>query len=152
LWSEPGVDAGASKEEQFPDAGFPGAVDEVVLNLEILVKELGRLGVVRLNAANFCGRHEYHLGAFRFVKGGDRTCVQQVQLGMGPPDQLRESLSLQFSPDGAADKSAMAGDVDARFPMCFHLLILNTRLPRHKVRNFPGTPVFYRTGLWVSLN
>ena len=92
----------------------------VVLNLEILVKELGGPGVVRKDAADFRSGDENKLGLRLHVEAVDGGGVEQIQFGVGAPDQVGETGALQFAPDGAADETAVAGDVDWGVEVTLH--------------------------------
>ena len=114
LGGELGINAGAAEEEQFLHAGLPGAVDEVVLDLEVFVEELGWLAAVGQDAADFGGGHEDELRLCLGVKVRHCGAVQQVEFLPGSADEMAVALPLQFAPDGAADQAAMAGDIDCR--------------------------------------
>ena len=63
-------------------------MDDVVLDGEVFVDEVGAVGVVGVNAADFCGGHEDVVGflGFEEVEGG--TLVQEIQLLMGAGDKV----------------------------------------------------------------
>jgi len=51
LGSQPGIDAGTAEEEQLFDSAQIGPVDEIILDLQVLIEELGREAVIGQDAA-----------------------------------------------------------------------------------------------------
>ena len=103
------INAGAAEEQKFFDLRHVRAVDQVILDLKVLVKEFGGVGIVGVNAANFGCGVENIFRLFLRKKLADGFGVQQIQFGPGFADELGKTLLLQFSPDGAAYEPAMAG-------------------------------------------
>jgi hypothetical protein len=67
LWRKLGIDARAAEEQQFLHAGLMRAMDEIVLDLQILVKELRRVIVVGQNPSDLGGGHEDVARVFPFA-------------------------------------------------------------------------------------
>ncbi len=96
-------------------------VNHVGLHHQVLVDELGRVGVVGVDAADF-GGGQVHLGGLFLCKEGlHGGLVGQVQLRMGAGDKVGLALLLKGADDGAADHAAVACDVDFFFCLvhCF---------------------------------
>ena len=112
-----GIDARAAEEKQLIHARFVGAVDEVVLNLQVLVEERGRLLIIGKDAADFGRRDEdvFGLGfAIEFVHG---SLVEEIEFLAKTPYDAGKALFMQFAPDSAANQTAMAGYVDSGFAL-----------------------------------
>jgi len=56
------VDAGTTKEEQSLHSCFPSAVNEIVLNLQIVVNKFSRSRVIGQNSADASGGEEDEFG------------------------------------------------------------------------------------------
>jgi hypothetical protein len=63
------VDATRSEEAKALDAGLMGAVDEVRLDHQVLVDEIGTQAVVGVDAAHLGRRHEYEVRLFLLKEG-----------------------------------------------------------------------------------
>ena len=57
-----GIDAGRAEEQQAFDAGLVGGVDDVGLDHQVVVEEIGRERVVGLDPADLCGGHDDDVG------------------------------------------------------------------------------------------
>ena len=62
LGRELGIDAGRTEKEQFGDTVFPGAVDDVSLNQQVLPNEISRKSLVGKNTANAGGGEKHIFG------------------------------------------------------------------------------------------
>src|SRR5512134_74046 len=76
------------------------------------MEELGRQTVVGHNAADPRGGHEDEVRLLIGVKAAHGRGVAQVQFGLAAADQMPVSLAHEFAPDGAANQTTMAGDVN----------------------------------------
>ena len=87
-------------------------MEDVVLNGEILVDEVGAVGVVGMDAADTGGGHEDVVGLFGLeeVEGG--ALVEQVELLPGTNKEIGVAGRLQAAQDGRTHHTAMAGDID----------------------------------------
>jgi hypothetical protein len=82
-----GIDAAAAEEEQLLHAEAVRALDEVILDREVVEQKVHGLGLVREDAADLRGRDD-HVGGSGLVEvSGDRRAVEQVELGVGAQDQ-----------------------------------------------------------------
>ncbi len=86
------------------------AVNQVVLNLEILMKKLRRIRVIGMNTAHFRRRVENVCRLLLRQKLADGFPVQQFQFRAGPANQLGKSSFLQFSPNRASHQPAVSGN------------------------------------------
>ena len=90
-------------------------INHVGLHHQVLVDELGRVGVVGVNAAYFgCGQVDLG-GLFFFKESLHCGLVGQVQIGVGSCDEVGLTLLLERADDGAADHASVACDVDFVF-------------------------------------
>ncbi len=90
------------------------AVDEVVLDDQIFIKERHRLLAVCQNAADFRSGDKNILRPLAPVEFLHRGCVQQVELRPAFAGQMGEPGLLQLAPDRAADEPAVTGNVNSR--------------------------------------
>ena len=74
------VDATGAEETQILDSGLEGAVDDVVLDSEVFVNEVGAVGVVGVNAADSCGSHEDVVGFLGFEEVEYGALIKKVEL------------------------------------------------------------------------
>ena len=89
-------------------------MNDIGLHHQIVVNEIGRIGVVGVDAAD-PGRGEIHL--IRPFIGKERLDIRlpgQVQFGMGPGENPLGGMTRiqQLPDDGRADHAAMAGHVN----------------------------------------
>ena len=112
LRREPRINAGTAQEEQLAHARLVSAVDEIVLDLQILKKELRGVLVVGQDATHFGRRANYVFGFLLCIESPDSGRVEQVQFGMGPANQASEAAPLQFAPDRAAHQAAVTGHIN----------------------------------------
>lgn len=114
LWRKFGINAGTAEEKKFFYAGLEGAMDEVVLDLQVLEKEFGGMAIVGEDATYLCRSHENVIWFFIGIEFLNGDGIQEVQLGVTAAKQVGKSPSSQFAPNSAAGEAAMAGNVDAR--------------------------------------
>lgn len=132
-----GVDAGGAQEEEAVYAGEVGVMDDVGLDDQIVVDELGRVGVVGVDAADLgCGQEDV-VGALAFEEGADGLLVHEVQafqahaaLGLGAEvrggavdgaEDVFVALFEQGADQGAADHAGGSGYED--FVCRFHFVV-----------------------------
>lgn len=108
------VDATGAEKAQILDAGLEGAMDDVVLDSEVFVNEVGAVGVVGVNAADFCGGHEDVVGFLGFEEVEYGALIKKVELLPCAGDEVGIAARLQAAHDGGADHAAVAGDVNFR--------------------------------------
>ncbi len=91
------VDAGRAEEEDAFDTGAAAAFDEVGFDRQVLVKEIGGVGGVGVDAADFGGRDDDDLG---FLFGDEieyRLLVAEVELTASGRDNAVFAESLRFA-------------------------------------------------------
>ena len=123
-----GVDAGGAQEEEAVHACEVGAMDDARLDDQVVVDELGRVGVVGVDAADLGRGQEDVVRPLLLEKGAHCRLVQQVQAlqahaahGLGPEvrggfvdgaEDVPEALFEQGADQGAADHAGRSGYED----------------------------------------
>jgi len=93
LW----VNAGAPQKEELTNTGTMGSVNNVVLDLEILEKELHRRISICLDPPDACGRQDNN-GRFLFgEKPINASRISQLELRTRARHQVMEPGVLQFA-------------------------------------------------------
>ena len=59
------------------DAGRKGLVDDIALNHQVFVNEIRGVGVIGVDAANFCCGKDHHVGPLRLHEVPDGELVGQ---------------------------------------------------------------------------
>ncbi len=91
----------------------PGCIDNVVLNAQVLQKEVRGAGGIGMDAA-YSGRcQEDVFGRVLGKEAFNRRGVLQVQLCMAAQDQLTVAARLQAAGDGRSHQASMSRDIDA---------------------------------------
>ena len=106
------VDAGASQEKKPLDPGFERRLDDVAFNHQVLINEIGPVGVVGVDAAHPGRRHEHRIDLLPPEEFRHRPLVDQVQLRMRASDDAAVAIRLEPAHDGRTDHAAVAGDID----------------------------------------
>lgn len=91
----------------------PACLDDVGLDDEVIPDEVGRIGAVSKDAANFGRCENDMLWFFLGEEGVDGTRIEEVELGAGAEQKVGVALVLERADDGRADETPVAGDVDA---------------------------------------
>ena len=107
-----GVDAGRAEVEELGDAGAVGGVDDVAGDGEVVVEEVGWVGVVGVDAADAGGGEDHHCGPVLVEEGVGGGLVEEVEFGVGAGEDVGEAFGLEASVDGAADEAGVAGEVE----------------------------------------
>ena len=102
------IDAGAAQEEQFLHAVSPTLADDILLDGEILVDEVGAVLQVGHDAAHMGSRQHDILGLLLVKEAVHCHGIHQVQFLVGAADEVGVALGLQAVPDGTAHKAAVA--------------------------------------------
>ena len=97
-------------------------MDEIILDLEVLKKELRRVLVVGQDAAHFGRRVNDVFGLRQRVECPDGDPVQQVQFGTRAADQAGEAAPEQFAPDRAAHQAAVTSHINPSISRNVHSL------------------------------
>src|SRR4051812_20437188 len=97
------VDARTTQKKKFTDAVRVGRADDIVLQLEILEKELDRLIIVGLDSADASGSENDNL---RFLAGeelSDRFFLQKIQFRTIPDNYIPIAFRVELPNDRASD-------------------------------------------------
>ena len=94
------------------DPGPPGLVDDIGLDHQIDVDELGRIGVVGMDAADLGGGQDHMVDFLMAEKIPHRRLTGEIEFGMAAGDDLPAAEVLQLPDDGRTDHAAMSGDID----------------------------------------
>uniref|UniRef100_A0A7C8YQX8 Uncharacterized protein n=1 Tax=Opuntia streptacantha TaxID=393608 RepID=A0A7C8YQX8_OPUST len=90
LGGELRVNAGGAEEEKLLDAMDEGGVNDVGLDLEIDSDEIGRVSVVSVNSADFCGGKGDELRLLGGEEGVDGGLDCEIELSVGSEDEVGE--------------------------------------------------------------
>ena len=112
LGGELGVDAGTAEEDQPPDAGQIGLVEDVGLHHQVFVDELAALDVVGVDAADFGGGEKHDVRAFRGEEAGRRRLIEEIKFSVGAQHQVFIAVRPQRAHQGRTDQAAMASDIN----------------------------------------
>lgn len=83
-----GINAGGAEEEEFLNAMGEGGSDDVGLDLEIDSDEISRVGVVGVDAANFCRGEDDIVGFLGGEEGVDGGLDGEIEVGMGAEEEI----------------------------------------------------------------
>ena len=64
------------------------ALNHVALNLHIFISKLRRRRIIGIDSAHLGCRKNHHIRFFFFKKSGDLCLVCEIQLPMGPSDDI----------------------------------------------------------------
>ena len=118
LVREARVDAGGAEKEQPRDPASPGRIDDVRLDQKVLEDELGRVGVVGVDAADLGGGKVDVLGPLFGKEGAHGALVGEVELLPGAKKQVAAARRIQSPHQGSPDHPLVAGD--EYFCILFH--------------------------------
>ena len=108
------IDAARAEKAQALHTGQPGTVNQVGLDHQVLVDEVGAQRVVGVDAADDGGRNENEVGFLPGQKGMRRGLIEQVQRGTVTGQDVSVAGLFQPAHQRGADHAAMTGDVDLR--------------------------------------
>ena len=94
------IDAGAAQKEEFLHSMAETFADDILLDLQILVDEVGTIGVVGHDASHVGGGKDDVLGLFFIKEALYGHSVEEVELLMGAAYKVGVSLGLQVFPNG----------------------------------------------------
>ena len=109
-----GIDAGRAEEQEFLDPVLPALADDVLLDLQVLVDEVGAVFQVGHNAPDVRGGKDDGVRALGIEEGLHRSRVFQVKLRVRAADEIGEAPLYEVVPNRRAHKSAVPGDIDLR--------------------------------------
>ena len=98
-------------------------MNDVVLNDQILVNELGRVALVSHNSTNLCCGVKNVFRFFSCKKVSNCFLFEQIELCMGAGNDVCLTIPFKCTDDRRTDESAMSRDVD--FCVFFHALETN---------------------------
>eukprot|EP01136_Pigoraptor_vietnamica_P011332 Opistho-1_new@50086 len=107
------IDAARAEEEQSLHAGEVGPVDEIGLDQEVLVQEVGAGPIVGGDAADLGRSHHAVLGSVFCEERVDGSLVEQVQLFARGRQDAGVSRRLQSAHERGPHHAAVAGNEDA---------------------------------------
>ena len=107
LRSLAGIDAGGAEEEKFLYAMLPCLADDVLLNLQVLVDEIGAILEVGHDAAHMGCRQHDGIGLFVVEELFHGYGVEQVELCMGLAHKVLIAAGLEVVADGGAHQSVV---------------------------------------------
>jgi hypothetical protein len=91
-----------------------GRVDDVVLDRQVIEKELPGLVVVGLDAADFGGCQKHIFWPFVCEEGFDSLGITEVDLLRSFSDEVSVAAVLKTAPNGAPSQTVVARDVNLR--------------------------------------
>ena len=95
--------------------GPEGLVDDIGLDHQVLVDEVGRIAVVGEDAADLGGGEDHHVGPFGLQEGADVGLAGKIErLAVAGDDG--GTAAFQLAQDGAAHHAPVAGEEDAHPP------------------------------------
>lgn len=97
-----GVNAAAAEEHQFLHPVLPGGMNDVGFHQQVVVQELGPVGIVGMDAAYFGGGEEYEGRFFLFEKSVDSGLLAQVEFGRSAVYDVFKACLLQAAEDSAS--------------------------------------------------
>ena len=89
----------------------PCFADYVLLDLEVLIDEVGTVHAVGHDAANVSGGQYYCVGLFEVEELAHGHAVEQVQFGMSASDYVGEAALLKVAHNGRPNQATVAGNV-----------------------------------------
>ena len=85
--------------------------DNVLLDLQVLIDEIGAITAVGHDAAYVSGSQHDAVGPLVVEEAAHGDGVEQVELAVRAPHEAGVTLRKQVAPNGRTDQSAMAGDI-----------------------------------------
>ncbi len=111
LGSELRIDAGAAEKEDPLHPGLIGRLNQIRGDHEIVVEEVGRVGVVGVDSSDFRGGDEDDIGTVFRHKLTGGALVAQVEFGARRGELVFTTGRGEGATEGTADHTSMAGDV-----------------------------------------
>lgn len=109
LRAELGIDAGRPQKEEFFYAILPGTMDDVVLDLEVLIDELGRIGGIGVDTAHLGSSQNDVVRFFSRKKVAYGLLLSKIKFRMAANAQIFIPRTAQGPADGAAHQTTMPG-------------------------------------------
>ena len=89
-----------------------GCVDDIGLDHQVFINELGRISIVGMYTADSGGSEINLIWLFCREKGVDRSLAGKVEFSMSSGDDVSSPLTLKSSHDSGTDHATVASDVD----------------------------------------
>ncbi len=105
------VNTGRTEEEKTIRADFPGRVNDIGLDNQVIVDELRRVCIVGPNTAYLCGGKKNILGLFLFKKTLHICLAFQIKLSVGTSNEVGVPLSLQFPVQRRTNQPSVTSDI-----------------------------------------
>ncbi len=105
------VNTGRTEEEKAIRATFPGRVNDIGLDSQIIIDELCRVGSIGPNTPYLCGGKKYILGFFLFKKTLHICLAFQIKLSVSTSNEVSVRLRFEFSVQRRANKPGVTSDV-----------------------------------------
>src|SRR5690554_2557571 len=105
-----GIDARAAQKQKLLHPAFPGRMNDVVLNLQVLIKKVGPISIVGHDAANLGGGQKDKFRLFFFEPGGNSSLIEQIELLTVGRQQVLITLAVQMAVNGRTYESFVAGN------------------------------------------
>lgn len=122
-----GVEARRSEKQQLPAVIAAGAVNDVILYLQVLVDKLCGIGGIGMDAAHLGGSKNHNSGPVLRKKVSYGGLIAQIQLRVCAREQVFIASTYQRSAYGAAHKAAMSGHIDRWISVHAGLLVMAER-------------------------
>ena len=94
------IDAGTAQKEQFLYVVTKAFANHVLLNLQVLVDEIGPVGVVGHDASHVSGSQNHIFGLFGIEEGTNSHTIHQIEFVVALTDQVGISFLKKVVPDG----------------------------------------------------
>ena len=104
------IDAGGAEEQELFDAVAPGRIDDVEFDGEIVAEEIGRIGGVGQNAADFGGGEEDVFGALGCKEMVDGGAIGEVGLAACSCYEIAVALGAEAAENRGAGEAGRARD------------------------------------------
>ena len=112
LGAELGIDAGGAEEEQLFHPGFVGAVDDVGFDHQVVVDEFSTIGVIGIDAADFCSSKNDIVRAFLGKEFFYVGLATEVELCAGFVCKVFVAVGEESADDSATNETSVSSDVD----------------------------------------
>ena len=87
-------------------------MDDVRLDCQILVNELGRVVLIGQDTAHLCSGKKYVVRLFLIEESPRRSLISKIKFGVRAQYQIAATFPLELSYDRRACQTTMAGNID----------------------------------------
>ena len=106
------INAGASKEKKLLHAVAETLADDILLDLQVLVDEIGAVDAVSHDSAHVCGSENHIFGLLGIEELAHSYGVEQIELGVCAAYQVGIAFFLEVVPNCRTHESAVTGNID----------------------------------------